>query len=167
MPPSFSGFVLKSRKHKAIEFLAEIKKQVKDWPCSLDCDFLDYMRLAETSESHKYDSIDTVCAEVVWPMMNGSYFILREDHPIAYASWGLFSQKASDLKLSAGRGSLLREDYNSGQVLWLLDVIAPYGHAKTAIKKLLTIKPSLSSGNVHFRRWYGEKNKERVSRASC
>lgn len=166
----FENFVLASRKNKAQEFLRAIKREIGDWRSDLDRDFLDYMWLAEQSINHKDDGIDVVCAEVVWPMILGNYFITREDSkPVAYASWGFFSQKVSEIKMAATRMLLVREDYNSGNEIWLMDVIAPFGHAKKTIAQLLKKKQELGLGTqrINFRRWHAERNLSRINNAVC
>lgn len=159
-------FVLTNRKRKFLEFLAGIKRELKTpFP---EQDFLDYMALAETSLSHKDDSIQTVVRDVVWPMIDGNYILNHDEQgrPIAYASWGFFSDKVAKLKLETKKEKLVREDYGSGQQVWVLDVIAPGIGPKKIIKQLLEKKVELGLGKteIHFRRWYAGKNKERVSK---
>lgn len=166
----FENFFLVSRKNKSQEFLKAIKHEVKEWRPELDSDFLDYMRLAEQSINHKDDPIDVVCAEVVWPMLLGNYFIIREnDAAVAYASWGFFNKKVSTIKMAATRELLSKEDHNSGDEIWLMDVIAPFGHAKKIIAQLLRKKQELGLGErrVNFRRWYSERNLSRINSAVC
>lgn len=170
-PSMFEHFVLTSKKNKVAEFLKAIKKDVPDWKSELDVDFLDYMWLAEQSDSHKFDSLSVICAEVVFPMILGNYFILREDgKPVAYSSWGFFSESISQIKMAAHRGALVRSDYNTGNTIWLMDVIAPWGHSKKVIQKLLDTKRELGytrDNPVNFRRWYGAERRERINKAVC
>jgi hemolysin-activating ACP:hemolysin acyltransferase len=164
----FNDFIMASRKNKAQLFLNAIKAEVKDWREELDQDFLDYMWLAEHSINHKEDSIHTVCAEVVWPMILGNYFLEHEDSkPVAYASWALFSKSVSDLKMTAHRTALTRHDHGSGPELWLMDVIAPWGHARKTIAKLIQTKHELglSKSRVNFRRWYADRRLNRYNNA--
>jgi len=166
----FNDFILINRKNKAQEFLRAIRSEVKDWSNALDQDFLDYMWLAEHSINHKDDDIHTVCAEVVWPMLLGNYFLEHKDSkPIAYASWGLFSRSISELKLTAHRSLLSREDHGSGQELWLLDVIAPWGHARKMIARLVEMKHDrkMAANRVNFRRWYSNRRVNRINDAIC
>lgn len=166
----FDDFILTSKKRKPQEFLAAIKREIKDWPRELDQDFIDYIILAENSESHRFDSIQTVCAEVVWPMMLNNYFLERENgKPVAYSSWGLFDPKIAKSKLRLHEELLVREDHGSGNELWLLDVIAPWGDARRMIRRLVQMKHDRGMGKhrVHFRRWYGERNLERLNDAIC
>lgn len=166
----FADFILTSQKKKPEEFLAAIKAEIKDWPSTLDQDLMDYIRLAEHSESHRFDSIQTVCAEVVWPMMLNNYFLERKDgKPVAYGAWGLFDPKTANTKLRLHQDLLSREDHGAGNELWLLDVIAPWGGARDMIKRLVQMKHDrgMSKHRVHFRRWYGERNLERLNDAIC
>lgn len=166
----FEDFVLTSRKNKAQEFLKAIRREVSDWRNELDRDFLDYMWLAEQSINHKDDPIEVVCAEVVWPMLLNNYFIMREsDKPVAYASWGFFNKQISTIKMAATRELLQRDDYNSGDEIWLMDVIAPFGHAKKAIARLLQRKQELGLGDrrINFRRWHADRNMSRINSTIC
>ena len=162
-------FVLTNRKRKFQEFLTAIKKELKQpFP---EQDFLDYMKLAETSPSHRDDSIQTVVRDVVWPMLNGTYLIERDENgeAISYASWGFFSEKVSLMKLELKKEKLVREDYGSGEIVWHLDVIAKPGFGpKKMIKKLLEKKEELGLGKteIRFRRWYATKNQERINKVT-
>ena len=162
----FDNFVLTNRQKKFEQFLVAIKKELREpFP---EQDFLDYMKLAEQSASHRDDSIQTVCRDVIWPMMAGNYILNRDEQgePVAYASWGFFSEKVAKLKLETGKEKLVRDDYGSGKQVWVLDIIAPGIGPKKIIKQLLEKKVELELGTteVHFRRWYASKNKERIGK---
>jgi len=166
----FKDFVVTSKKRKAEEFLAAIKREVKTWRSELDGDFLDYMSLSIAAGNHKDDDIQIVYAEIVLPMTMGNYIILREDSKIvAYASWGFFSKKVSDLKMKARKWLLTPEDYDTGPEIWLMDVIAPYGHYRKIISELVKRKHELGlhDDRINFRRFYTDRNKERFNDAIC
>jgi hemolysin-activating ACP:hemolysin acyltransferase len=166
----FEGFVVTSKKRKAEEFLAAMKREVKDWRPDLDQDFLDYMSLSMAAGNHKDDDIDLVYAEIVIPMIMGNYIILRDQGKIvAYASWGFFSKQVSDAKMRTRKWLLTREDYNTGREIWLMDVIAPYGHYRKIIAELIKRKHDLGlhDDRINFRRFYTDRNKERFNDAIC
>ena len=166
----FDQFILQSKKNKAKEFLQAIKAEVKDWRSDLDQDFLDYMQLAEQADNHKDDSIHVICAEIVWPMIMGNYIMIREQGKlVAYASWGMFSKKIAAEKMVARSWLLEREDYDTGKEIWLMDVIAPFGHTRAIIAELVKRKHALGLHNdrINFRRFYKLKNKQRFNDAIC
>jgi len=166
----FEYFVVTSKKRKAEEFLAAIKREVKTWRSELDKDFLDYMALSIAAGNHKDDDIQIVYAEIVLPMIMNNYIILREEGKIvAYASWGFFSKQVSDLKMKQRKWLLTPEDYGTGSEIWLMDVIAPYGHYRKIIAELVKRKHELGlhDDRINFRRFYTDRNKERFNDAIC
>ena len=166
----FDDFIVTSKKKKAQEFLSAIKREVKDWRTELDQDFLDYMSISEAAGNHKDDDIQLVYAEIVIPMILGNYIILREGSKIvAYASWGFFSKQVSQAKMVERRWLLTRDDYDTGREIWLMDVIAPYGHYRKIIAHLVKRKHELGlhDDRINFRRFYSDRNSERFNNAIC
>ena len=166
----FEGFVVTSKKRKAQEFLAAIKREVRTWRSELDQDFLDYMAISEAAGNHKDDDIQLVYAEIVLPMVMGNYIMLRESgKTVAYASWGFFSKAVSDIKMVSRKWLLVPEDYDTGREIWLMDVIAPYGHYRKIIAALVKRKHELGlhKDRIRFRRFYADRNQERFNDAIC
>jgi len=166
----FDGLVVTSNKRKAEQFLSAIKREVKAWRSDLDQDFLDYMSLSIAAGNHKDDDIHLVYAEIVLPMIIGNYIILREeDKIVAYASWGFFSKAVSDAKIKTRKWLLTKDDYDTGREIWLIDVIAPYGHYRKIIAALVKRKHELGlhDDRINFRRVYVDQNRERFNDAIC
>ena len=155
----FENFVLTSKKNKAREFYTALSRH---FPQLNKKDFIDYIWLAEKSPAHNTDDLHVICRDVVWPMLRGDYIMLHErGEVVGYTSWGFFSKGA---KKPTSREDY--EDYGLDKEIWLLDVIAPYGHTKKMIALLLQRKKELGYNNItiNFRRWYANQNKERVNK---
>lgn len=75
---------------------------------------------------------------VLMPAIKRGQFVLAVDgeQPVFFLSWTQFSQVAETRYL--GNSSLLmpEADWNSGDRIWLLDFVAPFGHA-AAMSRLL------------------------------
>lgn len=157
----FENFILTSKKNKATQFYHALSRE---FPALNKQDFLDYMWLAEHSESHNTDDLHVICRDVVWPMLRGDYIILRDENQkiVGYTSWGFFSKNTNKYNLERED----YQDYGPGKEIWLLDVIAPFGHSKKMISLLLKRKEELGYTNVtiNFRRWYAKQNKERINK---
>lgn len=66
-------------------------------------------------------------AAVGAPLRLGQYKIFRkEGMPFAYASWAFLSDEIAERVSSGGRG-LTPDEWKSGDGLWLVDLIAPFG----------------------------------------
>jgi len=166
----FESFVLTSKRDKANQFLKAIKAEVPGWRDELDRDFLDYMMLSESAPNHSNDILEVIYAEILLPMMAGNYIILRDgDKAVAYASWGFFSKEVSNNKLTARRSLLTKDDYDTGREIWLMDVIAPHGHAKQIIAELVKRKHDLGlhDDRIHFRRSYAQQRSQRFNSSIC
>lgn len=59
----------------------------------------------------------------------------KEGDPVALVTWGFLSDKI-EKEFQEGTRLLKLEDWNSGKNGWVMDFIAPFGHAKQVIKDL-------------------------------
>jgi cytolysin-activating lysine-acyltransferase len=55
--------------------------------------------------------------------------------PVAYASWAMVSAEV-DQRLSQGQIKLKPSDWRSGNIPWLIDLVAPYGGSDAALQEL-------------------------------
>ncbi|MEM6913687.1 MAG: toxin-activating lysine-acyltransferase [Pseudomonadota bacterium] len=61
----------------------------------------------------------------------GHFAVLRQDHiPRAFISWAYLDEEAEARFLNGAR--LTTQDWISGDSLWLMDVVAPYGQGSAA-----------------------------------
>jgi len=82
----------------------------------------------------------TLLSELEWrvmpPLMLGqAKLYLREETPVAFASWARLSAAAAERYRMAPH-HLAPTDWNSGEQLWLVDVLVPYGGAQDVLKDL-------------------------------
>ena len=73
---------------------------------------------------------------VLPPVMLKQFRIFRRDRiPVAFASWAYLNEDAAR-RLTNGSRRLKPQDWKSGEELWLIDLIAPFGGADGIIKEL-------------------------------
>ena len=90
---------------------------------------------------------------VLPPLELGQYIIYEDKEvPLCWASWALLSDKTS--KLYAERKYNLKpDDWNSGNNLWLVNIICPYGGGDIALKRLDKLRKEKDLPKVvNFRR---------------
>ena len=90
---------------------------------------------------------------VLPPLELGQYIIYEDKEvPLCWASWALLSDETS--KLYAERKYNLKpEDWNSGNNLWLVNIICPYGGGDIALKRLDKLRKEKNLPRVvNFRR---------------
>lgn len=94
------------------------------------------------------------------PLLFGQFKLYRhEQKPIAYTSWALMSPEAEE-RFLASRGRIEIEDWRSGDRLWIMDLVAPFGHAKPVIDDLRSnIFPGRSAKAIRAARKKGEAPK--------
>lgn len=93
--------------------------------------------LLMASKVHRKYQIRDI-ADVVFPAINlGQYKIYRNAsrQPIALVTWGKFSSEV-EKKYLKGNPVLTEQELNSGDRLYFLDFIAPYGQAKQVTSHL-------------------------------
>ena len=63
------------------------------------------------------------------PLMSGQCKLyMRKEYPFAYVSWAYLDEEAEQ-KLILNGGKLRPQDWKSGEHLWLMDIVAPFGDA--------------------------------------
>lgn len=71
----------------------------------------------------------------------------KEEFPISYASWAFLNAPA-EKRLMANGGRLRPEDWSSGDKLWIIDIVAPFGGIETMLRDLR--KNEFSGRTVHI-----------------
>lgn len=51
---------------------------------------------------------------------------MKKEYPISFVSWAFLDEETEKIMLNNG-GKLRPEDWNSGDRLWLIDIVAPFG----------------------------------------
>lgn len=59
----------------------------------------------------------------------------RDNHPFAYVSWAMLSEEAGE-RLKQGKHRLRPDEWRSGDQVWIIDLIAPFGGQEDVLKDL-------------------------------
>lgn len=151
-----NGILLKLPKHKRYELLGEIAS------------------LLLASNLHRKYLINDIGAVFLPPIHLNQFRIYKNKagDPIALVTWAFFSQEIETKYLSK-EYSLKPQDWKSGDRLWSIDFLAPFGHMKMVSKDLRNnIFPNQHGRSVRITEsgkikgiydWYGinyQKNKK-------
>lgn len=86
--------------------------------------------------SHKHLFLTDVEWMIIPPMTLNQYKLyMKEEAPLAYASWALVDEE-TEKRLLSGRIRLAPKDWKSGDRLWLIDLVAPFGGGKDVLKDI-------------------------------
>ena len=90
------------------------------------------------SKVHRKLQVRDIADMILPPVLLNQYRIYRnaKGQPIAFVTWARFSENAEKSYLS-GQKVLSREDWKSGDFVYVTDFIAPYGHARKIVRDLL------------------------------
>lgn len=92
-------------------------------------------------------------ADIILPAINLNQFRIyrnKSKQPIALVTWAYFDDKTEQEYLN-GKTVLSEKELKSGNILYITDFIAPYGHAKKVISDLRTnIFPNSEAKSLHF-----------------
>ena len=117
------------------------------------------------SDKHETWTIKDIQRLVIPPLKLNQYRIYADKEvPLCYASWAMLPEEAEEGYKNKTR-KIQPEDWNSGDNLWLIDVICPFGGTRTAMKRLGTLMNELGlPKKVNFKRWgrSGVSNVKRI-----
>ena len=92
-------------------------------------------------------------ADIILPAINLNQFrIYRNDknEPVALVTWGYFSKEVEQQYIG-GKAVLSEAELASGDIIYLTDFIAPYGHIKQVVKDLkLNVFPNDIGHSIRF-----------------
>ena len=105
------------------------------------------------SIKHENFTIKDIQRLVIPPLKLNQYRIyIDEEVPLCYASWAMLPEEAEEGYKNRTR-KIQPHDWNSGDNLWLIDVICPFGGTRIAIKRLDNLRKELGLPNkVNFKR---------------
>lgn len=97
--------------------------------------------LMSRSDAHKHLFMNEIDWLVLPPVQLRQFRIWRRDkQPIGYASWAYLSDEAAARFADGASGTKLRRiapgEWKSGDQLWLVGVVSPFGAAEGMIKEL-------------------------------
>lgn len=92
--------------------------------------------LMRQSELHKH----LFLADLDWLVMPAlqlkQFRLIRKDgQPIAYASWAYLNEESAE-RMTSGEKRMRPGDWKTGEELWLVDLIAPFGGQEAIMREL-------------------------------
>jgi len=95
---------------------------------------------------------------IVPPVVLGQYRIYRDEEvPICFASWALLSDKISE-GYKEGTYNLRPNDWNTGDNLWLINVLCPKGGGSKALRRLDRLRKKMGLPKiVNYKRLGNER----------
>ena len=92
--------------------------------------------LMARSVNHRYLFISDMEWMVMQPVALAQYRLFySENHPIGVALWANVNEKVED-RLKQGISRMSPQDWNSGDRIWLIDLIAPFGNISAMLDDL-------------------------------
>lgn len=92
--------------------------------------------LLTQTPTHKHLFITDLEWLVIPPVALDQFRLWRQGNlPVAFATWAYLSEEAEE-RLKQGVRRLSPMDWKSGENLWLMDMIAPFGGSEEAMKEL-------------------------------
>ncbi len=93
--------------------------------------------LLSQSPAHRYNFFIGDIAWMIMPaILNGQYKLYQsENRPVGIAFWAYVSEEVQS-RLESGLGKLSGKDWKSGEHLWLIDLVVPYGQSDQIIADL-------------------------------
>ncbi|MGL4094406.1 toxin-activating lysine-acyltransferase [Agrobacterium cavarae] len=96
--------------------------------------------LMSRSPLHKHLMITDIEWLVTPPIILGQFRLWEKSgNPLAFASWAYLNDEAEERIVTNGIRRLLPTDWKSGDQLWLIDFICPFGDHELVIKELKTL----------------------------
>ncbi|MBL8671576.1 MAG: toxin-activating lysine-acyltransferase [Alphaproteobacteria bacterium] len=94
------------------------------------------MALLLQSPGHRHLFLADLEWQLLPPLGLGQFRVWRKDlMPVITASWAFVSPEV-DARLCRGQVKLAPQEWKSGTILWLMDIICPYGGMAEAVKEL-------------------------------
>lgn len=121
----------------------------------------DFFFLAMRSRHHQQMDIATLASAAVPPLMSDQYKIFRFDGvPRGLFTWARLSRDAERRYVTGG--GLRNEDWQSGDRLWIIDLIAPYRGLTASIVRWIMVPGHLTKSDFRFRRVEDRKATRRI-----
>jgi len=121
----------------------------------------DAMFLAMRSDHHRKMSVALMREAIETPLVLGQFQIFRfDDVPRGMLTWALLGDEAERRYVSGG--GLRPEDWQSGNRLWLIDLIAPYPGLAKGLTRWVMERGNFTTKQFWFRRLAEGKRTRRV-----
>jgi len=94
--------------------------------------------LMMSTPTHKHVFVSDLEWSVMPPVALGQFFLWRRQGvPVGYATWAYLNQEAEE-RVRSGSLRLAPKDWKSGDRLWLIDFVVPFGGQQEALVELKT-----------------------------
>lgn len=129
-------------KKEAVDVTASRKdqpqKQIPTIPHELETILGAINWLTIHSSSHRHLFISDLEWAILPPVMLKQFKLFKDqdNKTIAYASWAKISQDVEDRILKTGNTKLAPGDWNSGDIIHLIDVLTPFGGNRNIVTQL-------------------------------
>jgi len=108
--------------------------------------------LMHWSQTHSGYTVADIGRVIVPPVLLDQYTLVRhEGKVVGYGSYALLTLEA-ETGFIAGTRKMVAGDWKAGDRLWLMDVLAPFGHAAVVAQALRTKALADGHSEVRFRR---------------
>jgi hemolysin-activating ACP:hemolysin acyltransferase len=156
-----------SSKNKSSIIVNDIYKKIKTLTTDQKTLVADLVPLIQKAPNyHKdYDS-EQIIIWFINPILQNQYFTIYENNRLAaFLTYGYLDTQTENKWLTKGYDFKF-DDWDSGKNLWLIDCIAPWGHAPKICKiaRKHVAKHGYANKKVNFKRIY-KTNKEKLASA--
>jgi cytolysin-activating lysine-acyltransferase len=117
------------------DFAALLKKQAQRVVSKLPLlGAISWLMMQQTATRH------TLLSELEWRVMpalvlDQAKLYMRDDSPIAYVSWATLSETVAQ-RYAAAPHQLAAPDWKSGEQVWIVDLLVPFGGAQEVMNDL-------------------------------
>lgn len=88
------------------------------------------------SSHRRYQFISDLEWLLLPPLVSGQCKLyMKQEYPISFVSWA-FLDEAAEKRLFDNGGKLRPEDWNSGDRLWIIDIVAPFGGVENMLRDI-------------------------------
>lgn len=90
------------------------------------------------------------------PVALGQYVLFKEaGRPVAMATWAFVDDEVHRV-LRSNERPLHPAEWQGGKNIWVMDLIAPFGHARRIVRELrnVAVRDGLENMTVHWKRRY-------------
>jgi cytolysin-activating lysine-acyltransferase len=125
----------------AQEKITEVKEngsleQTSKIPATMESIFGSISWLMLQSAAHRHMFISDYEWLIMPALQLKQFKIIRQDNmPIAYVSWAYINEE-TETRIKQGAPKLAPREWNNGNRLWIIDVIAPFGGGLQILQKL-------------------------------
>jgi hemolysin-activating ACP:hemolysin acyltransferase len=160
--------VVTSKQQRAPQYLEKLKQNKTIFShnqnLNFEKDFVEVVNLGLLSELHcNYSYMDCVI-NFAFPLFKNQYVLYRDNNrTLGYLSWAWFSSETEQDFYNSQKILTDPDIFCSGPQGWIIDVIAPFGHAKATVKHASTVARArgIDAGKFKFQRNYVNKTSRR------